>query len=440
MLAHACAPVPPRAPQEPARTSTAVATPHPTAEKAPPSPPPPPPTLDQLLCAARQRCTLVGPVGQPLPVGGDTHVVERLVVLSPPAEELAEDEELLPCDAEEFWFVARGPEGEVRDYQLLTGGCTGDEASERWCGRPPTAEVNVEGERVAVSWFTPQFQCMGAMREMGDPVYSLATFELVERGFYSYHSLIGTSHTSTFRFDTRVGSESFSFSPVERDPDQCPSAEPKPNLTVPWYVLDAGFEEGDWATTDIEACAGLLTPDSLAHAVWQGDSSEQERQAKPRTPPERAPVTLLALATPEAMYLELRAEQAPSASAALELCSGGEFYHDSSYCQHAELASCTTFDLQGVVKKGEARVQKATDILRFRITESGVAGSFFLRYRDRARGIDLRTSTKKPGERFALSSFALTEDSHVVECDRVADRLVFSQKRPAGRDQALTLQ
>lgn len=448
-LLQACAPAPGAVAPKNDAPPPKIAHVAPLASASPsasPTPPPaPPPTLQSLLCGARDRCTLTGPVGAPLAVGDATHVVERLVVLAPSKEKPAaegsseDDDVLLPCDAEEFWFVARDAGGAVRDYQLLTGGCTGEEADERWCGRAPRAEVKVEGERVAVSWFTPQFQCMGAFRAMGDPVYSLATFALLERHDYSYHSMAGYSTASDFSFVTRLGSESFSYLPYEPEPGSCPKVDAKPNLTIPIYELDADFEKVGWTTMDFAGCAGQLTPDALAHAVWMHGTTSEERETRPRVRPTGEPATLLAMASSSAVYLELRPAEAPGARATIEVCGSGELYYDSGYCEFPpEPASCTTFDLAGAVKKGSAHVEKAGELMRYRVTAAGIEGSLSLRYRDGARGIDLRTSTRLPGQRFAMGSFALAYETK-VECRTTEGRLELVQQRPAERNHPLTL-
>jgi len=133
------------------------------------------------------------------------------------------------------------------------------------------------------------------------------------------------------------------------------------------------------------------------------------------------------------LFIEVKSDKPPGLSATLELCGGGERYYDADYCHFNPPAmTCTTFDLEGAVRRGKARVVKAQGLQRYRVTGSGIEGSLFLRYRDPTRGLELRTSRHQPGKPFSDSPLVTSDDSSLT-CRFVDGHLDLVQQRAERR-------
>jgi hypothetical protein len=353
-------------------------------------------TAEAVACKGQERCRATGTVGSPLRVGNAVHWVERVeITVLPegyvPPSGPAEDEIGL-CNSEEFWLFARSDSGELLDHQMVTGGCTGDDAGERWCGLPPSATVEVKGERVEAHGFAPQFACMGAFRSDVRVSVSLRTFELLAEESSLSHSLAGYSNGSAFDWQRLSGTETFYYAGGGDDPGDC--GEVSSSLRViPAFKMPDGYLHQGFDTASITGCATRFLP----------------TEGSPRSG--LAPTELHAVVdTRHVLLLELLPAVPPSASARFEVCQGEAPYYDSSYCQYPnpEPSSCLTFDRDGRVHGStrgapSAFIEKAKGELRFKLALASSSEALRLEYRDPVNKDRISTSRAKASQLFSLS-------------------------------------
>lgn len=420
--------VPPSQPARPARTAEVKPV---TAS---------PPSLNEIVCEGRARCERTGTIGAPLAMGEVTHSVERFVIAAPERQVAPSDDEERDgtCDAEEFWLVAQNAAHQVVDHQLLSGGCVDNERSRRsWCGTAPHVEVEVSGDEVTASAYSPQFPCMGAFRSSVELVASLRTFQTLKHSSSSWHSLAGYSNHQEWSWPELRGGRGFgyAFEPqVPSDTAECPNVAVDLPV-IPAFEVDAAFAADGWASTNLAGCSTKLDARSL-------DRLDPKKAAQLRAEPASARTVLEALVDTQGhLFLALHPVKAPSANASIEVCAGDETYYDSGYCTYGEPAECARFMLDGTLlsngKEAKLQVDKARSSLQYRVTLPTTEGSLKLLYRDPGTSEAIRTSTRATGKSFSLSE-VVRFDPKQATCAMHNGGLQLVRQRPP-KDHALTV-
>ncbi len=376
----------------------------------------PPSSPEEAFCHGRPHCSLANRVGKPLQRDGFIHSVERIVLVAPEEVRRPPGEDAQgACSVEEYWFLKTNGTGKVLDYQLLTGGCTGEDADEIWCGRAPTVSVTVSGETVSASWYSPFGQCWSAFSSNGRFTASLVDFKTIKTEASTGHAFAGYSNGHEWDWTSMSGSESFLFQAFSPDgsplpEDRCADVNVKTRV-IPSFSTAQHLSDDGWKTADLKGCSTSFHTSVLSSV---GNTRGTELHAF--------------VGTGGILYLQLDPVSLPSEAAHFELCFRSEVLNDSNYCEYPASETCSRMSVAGKMLQGDLAIEKASDAYRYAI-DASMHAAVRLMYRDPEHGVGIWSSTRGVGKRFSHSPL-MSSGTREAECTIQDEKATVLRRRP----------
>ena len=307
--------------------------------------------LQEALCAGRTDCVVkTAFAGAPGKDGDGRSVVLVLTKLSVSGGDEAPRE----CQGNEIWLVRSDGEGRLVDRQLVAEGCTEDTPFGVACDGLMMAHVEppkiAAPQTAIVSWQSPGPGCGGWTRGSGEIEVELDTFAVVRRSEWSDRAREpNDSHSVDWDF------KGWSFKSEWQTSDgDCPSRKRGPAFGIPKLALGSAFLDGAWQTANLEQCATTIDAN---HGV-----------ALPGTSKSTAVLRAVVSET-DALFVDVVdvIEGQRRTRGELQICFDAWSTHSYDYCHMPASPDCVRVALDGRLRAGKTKIERAPDRPRFRV-------------------------------------------------------------------------
>jgi len=364
--------------------------------------------LREALCGRSNDC-VIEPAFASLP-GANAHT-RMVAIVTEALAPISSDNPRPECRTQTIWLVRMGAGGAVVDRQLVGAGCAEDTPPGGACdGLGPIAVLPPTTEKqnvVVVSWESAGAGCGGWTRSGVEIDVSLESFRVLRRSEWQGRvAEPDERHSKSWDF----ASLHFTSEWEVVQGGSCGKRTRGPFLGIPRMALPEKFVDGDWRTTDFDACAAIVDP---ARGVAFGGAAKSNTTLR------------LLMSDSNFLFVDVAEDPHVRGSGVLQVCSAEWNAHTYDYCQVHERPRCVRISMDGRLLAGKATVERAAERPRFRIQLPPEIGAISVGYVEPS-GRSVGSSDVRLGDLTSLGR-VFPIGTTVATCELVESRLLFSR-------------